>query len=104
MTFDEVMAHHGVKGMKWGQHKQGQLEKMHKIASGDSRAIDTVHFMMNVPLTELAAHGNNIRAVAAGRAVILQAQKDRIQAGKATRADKIDRWMNTPITDLIKGR
>jgi len=100
-----VLEHHGVKGMKWGQHKQKQLDYHTKIASGKGSRIANARYALQVAtIPELVKHNGDIKKIAAARASTLQAQKDRILSGNATKRDRIDRALNTPLYDLVRGK
>lgn len=98
------LVHHGVLGMKWGHRKQKELDRANRIASGTASTIEKARFRMNVSLADLAKNKGSIKRIAAGRAFVLQAQKDRIESGNATKRDKLDRALNTSLIDLARGR
>jgi len=99
------LEHHGVMGMKWGQHKQKQLDYHNKIASGQGSRLANLNYKVNVAtIPELIKHNGDIKKIAANRAAKLQAQKDRIESGNATTRDKLDRALNTPIHHLVRGK
>ncbi len=98
------ITHHGVKGMKWGHHKQKELDSLNRIAAGRGKVLETLRFKGNLSLIELAANKGDYKLIAAGRAAILEAQKNRIESGNATAADRMDRALNTPVIDLILRR
>ena len=100
-----VLAHHGVLGMKWGQHKQRQLDFHKKIASGGGSKFEKLNYKLNVAtIPELAKHKGDITKIAAERAAKLEEQKQRIESGNATRRDKLDRALNTPLNQLVRGK
>lgn len=101
----DSLAHHGVKGMKWGLSKQRELDYHNKIASGQGSRLQNAHYRANIAtLPELMKHKGDITKIAAERASALQAQKDRIESGNATKRDKLDRALNTSVVDLARGR
>lgn len=100
---DEIV-HFGVRGMHWGVRKQKELDKLNRIASGHAKFSESVGFSLSLPLHKVLASSAGKRRIAAGRAAILQAQKDRIQSGNATTSDRLDRALNTSILDLARGR
>ncbi len=100
----ERIYHFGVKGMKWGVRKQKQLDSYKRIASGKGKTLETLRLRANVNIIELARNKGSVKRIAAGRAAVLEAQKKRFETGTTTKRDKIDRAMNTPIIDLVRGR
>lgn len=101
---EEALAHFGVKGMKWGVRKQKQLDHFNRIAAGKGSIGDTLKLSASATIPELIANKGSLKRIAAGRALVLEAQKKRIQSGKATKLDVMDRALNTPVIDLIRGR
>lgn len=101
---EAALAHFGVKGMKWGVRKQKNLERVQRIAAGKASIADTLRFSANVTIPELVRNKGSLKKAAAGRAAILSAQKKRIQSGNHTKLDVLDRAINTPVIDLIRGR
>ena len=102
-SLDDLM-HHGVKGMKWGVHKQRKLERYNRIANGEGTARDHLHLARTVSPLEIALNKGSIKNLAANRAKLLQAQKDRVESGNATSRDKLDRALNTPLHHLVRGK
>lgn len=98
------LKHQGVKGMKWGHHKQKQLDRYTRIASGNANFGDKVSTTMSVSVIDLLRNKGSVKKIAAGRAFALQMQKQRIESGNATTRDKLDRALNTSIVDLARGR
>lgn len=102
-TPEEVLAHHGTKGMKWGVRKEKQLQAYSAVARGEATARQTLKVYANTPLYMHALPGGRKR-FATNVAADLQAQKTRIELGKATIRDKLDRALNTSMIDLARGR
>jgi len=104
MTQEVVLTHHGVKGMKWGQRKQRQLDTYTRIASGHGKAHEKLRLSLNAHPIEIARGKGSVKKIAANRASVLEADKARIESGKATLRDKLDRAMNTSVIDLARGQ
>lgn len=103
-SLDELV-HHGTKGMKWGQHKQKELDYHNKIASGKGSRLDKLNYKLNIAtMPELAKHKGDITKIAAERAAALNEQKMRIESGNANKLDKLDRALNAPLYNLVRGK
>jgi len=100
---EEFLAHYGVKGMKWGVRKQNQLDNYTRVADGKASVTQRLNVYASMSLLEIAVAGGGKKA-AANRAAGLAAQKARIESGKSTVFDKMDRAMNTSVIDLARGR
>lgn len=98
-----VIEHHGIKGMKWGVHKQKQLDRANRVAAGKGSTLDKLRVYGNVSLFDLIKT-RKAKSVAAGQAAMLHNQKKRILSGNATNWDKLDRALNTPMHQLRKGQ
>lgn len=98
------LKHFGVKGMKWGVRKQRELDRANRVAGGTASKGEKIGLLLNTSLGELAVNKGSLRRVAKGKAFILQAQKERIESGKVTVGDRIDRIMNDSYLNLVRGR
>lgn len=103
-TREEALIHFGIKGMKWGTRKQKKLDAANRVASGNASISQKIRFGASATTKELVVSGGSLKTIARARANTLQAQKDRIQSGKATTLDILDRFGNTPILDIVRGR
>jgi hypothetical protein len=90
--------------MKWGVRKQRQLDAANRVASGNASTLQKVRFGASATTKELVTSGGSLKKIARARANTLEAQKKRIEQGKATTLDMLDRFGNTPILDLVRGR
>lgn len=100
---EDNLKHHGVKGMKWGVRKQKELDSFERVASGKAKTLERLRVAGSFSAVELAAAGG-LRGAAASRAAGLRAQRERIESGKSTVLDKMDRALNTSVLDLTRGR
>ncbi len=99
-----ALRHFGVKGMRWGVRKQKQLDRARSVAEGRAGFARKASYTLGTSVPKLLINKGNIRKIAKEEQTALEAQKRRIELGKATTADKIDRYMNTSIFDLARGK
>lgn len=110
------LAHHGVKGMKWGVRKAyterrsdeaSTLRRFSKSPSGlsglkPSRLRDAAVVDKHIgPFTAISKGG--YRPAAAAKADEYQKHVDRINRGKATTKDKLLMYGNLSLADIAKG-
>lgn len=101
----DVLEHYGTKGMKWGVRKEAALQRNTRLATGTASRREKLGYKLSVSGLDLyVAKKGGFSSVAQMRMTALQQQKDRINRGEATVRDKLDRQLNTPIIDLIRGR
>jgi hypothetical protein len=97
-----VLEHHGVKGMKWGVHHQRELELHSRVANGTGSALDKAAVLSRMSAIDLAKNKGSVVSFAKKKAEKLQAQKERVQSGKATLRDKIELASSYSAEDALR--
>jgi hypothetical protein len=100
-SLDDVLEHHGVKGMKWGVRRENRLALARRVASGNSSGFERTRFALGqVSAVSVSNAGGDIRKAAAGKANELEARKARIQRGEGTVKDLIALHGGDKVVDL----
>jgi hypothetical protein len=86
---EEFLAHHGVKGMKWGVNREARLGRLTRVGAGTATRGQKVHTVLtDIGKNEIKRSGG-LKEAAAKKAGTLEERKARIQSGKATTKDFI---------------
>lgn len=115
MNSDDVLAHFGVAGMKWGRRRG---KKTTGVSRASGALIDRNDRTKKV-LMDAKSGAKHRRSVAVGKKIIgeaqweknfkksmsdINAQNSRLRKGKATIGDKIDMAVNVSAFDLVVSR
>ena len=118
LTYDDYLAHYGVKGMKWGRRKGSLssrarqvgvekktkgIESRERVLSGKSSFGDKVAAGSTLSAAKVLKNKGIKNAIASDLARD-KATRSRLQSGKATTRDKIEVAMNVSILDLAVKR
>lgn len=115
------LAHHGVKGQKWGVRRaekraakgpnrlgnrnnkraQRNIDRVARVASGKGSATDKARAaLFDVPLADIIAEGGSIRGGAANKLDRAQRVQAKIDRGKANATDILNRIGGVDIREL----
>lgn len=101
LQIDEFFAHYGVKGMHWGVRKANRLTLARNVARGRADLLDRTHFALTTQTGRLIIAKGSLKKAARMEVKELEAQKTRIESGKALLSDKVEFYLNTPLKDLV---
>jgi len=99
---EEAVAHYGTKGMKWGVRKEAKLNVHNRVASGQASWADKAAALNDTNIVDLVKNKGHMKKISAGKAAILQGQKERLESGQGTKLDKYDNFMHYSLSDLRK--
>ncbi len=88
----DVIEHFGVKGMKWGVRQQERLVRARRVASGKGDAFDRLAVRSTNSLISNLRNPHDTQKLAARNVISLQARKKRMNAGKTTTADMLEKF------------
>jgi hypothetical protein len=99
-TLDEdLLEHHGIKGMRWGVRREGRISRLERVGSGKGSTGDK----LRVGLTEVSGlsrmRNNGLRGAAANKAANMRTRDARVASGHATVMDHLSRHGGDRIFD-----
>lgn len=81
------LTHFGVKGMKWGKHRQRRLDRVTRVAEGKGSVVDKVRVFGTEVSAASSARNKGFKGAVQSRQRELEGRKKRIQAGEASVKD-----------------
>jgi hypothetical protein len=99
---DTFLAHHGVKGMHWGVHRQRLLELHTAVASGHGTKGQKLAVASQMSVYDAIKHKGSVTSYSTEQAKRLRAERDRLESGNGTRKDKINAVGSLGAEDLAR--
>lgn len=100
---EDFLEHVGVKGMKWGVRRERRNQARFRAGQKGGPKVSKVRALGSVNLYDIA-RGRGITGGAQRKALRVQGQLDRFDAGQATTMDVIKRYGSTRVSDLVPVR
>lgn len=100
---DEVLAHYGVAGMKWGVRKDKRLARLQRVGSGQGSKLDNLRVLGGTSAANLIGN-KGLKGAAKKKAENLAAHRDRLMKGEATAKDILKVAADFRVIDLVDRR
>jgi hypothetical protein len=100
---DVYLAHHGVKGMKWGVRRQRRIDRISRAGQpGSTKASRARTLLSTTPTGPVdLVKGRGLRGGAARKATRIQSRTDRLAAGEGRVRDVLMHIGGTRLSDIL---